>query len=113
MPEFFYATRFFYSRIFLRQKIFHGRNFFTSDKNAGLKKVVTIALRKIIFLKTPCKGRALSNVVTTQVVTEVIKKFVTNVNPAEFFRNGGNAKKLGVLFVKECQELLGPRKIFL
>merc|ERR1712141_582481 len=55
------------------------------------------------------QGRALSNVVSTQIVTEVIKKFVANVNPDEFFKNGGDAKKLGILLVKECQELLGPQ----
>lgn len=55
------------------------------------------------------QGRALSNVVSSQIVTEVIKKFVSNVNPEEFFKNGGDSQKLGILLVKECQELLGPQ----
>jgi len=52
------------------------------------------------------KGRALSNVITTQIIREVIKKFVTNVNPGEFFKNGGDDKKLAILLVRECQENL-------
>jgi len=58
------------------------------------------------------QGQALSNVITVQVVREVIKKFVKNVNPADFFKNKGDAKKLSQLLVKECQAVLGPAKDF-
>merc|ERR1712228_1035005 len=52
------------------------------------------------ILKNPsppndAQGRALSN-------------FVTTVNPNEFFKNGGDDKKLAILLVKEIQEHLGP-----
>ena len=57
------------------------------------------------------QGQALSNVITVQVVREVIKKFVKNVNPADFFKNKGDAKKLSQLLVKECQSVLGPGEI--
>ena len=59
------------------------------------------------------EGRALSNVITTQIIRDVIKKFVTNVNPAEFFKNGGDDKKLAILLVRECQENLKERKFIL
>merc|ERR1712200_337976 len=58
------------------------------------------------------QGAALSNVITVQVVREVIKKFVKNVNPVDFFKNKGDAKKLSQLLVKECQAVLGPEKDF-
>jgi len=54
------------------------------------------------------QGRALSNVVTTEICREVIQKFVTNVAPGEFFKNGGDDKKLAILLAKECQEHCGP-----
>ena len=54
------------------------------------------------------RKNALSNVVTVQVVREVIKKFVKNVDPAAYFKNGGDAKKLATLLAKECQSCLGP-----
>jgi len=54
------------------------------------------------------QGKALNNVITTQVVREVIKKFNKNVNPKEYFANGGDDKKLGTLLAKECQNILGP-----
>lgn len=80
----------------------------------ALKGLTTLVDEHII--KNPhdhneVQGRALSNVVTTQIITEVIKKFVANVNPAEFFKNGGDSKKLGILLIKECQELLGAREL--
>ena len=55
-------------------------------------------------------GRAIANIITTQTAREVIRKFITNVNPAEFFKNGGDKKKLAILLVKECQEQLSARK---
>lgn len=58
------------------------------------------------------QGRALSNVVTVNVVREVIRKFVKNVDPDTFFENGGDAKKLATLLAKECQTCLGPARDF-
>ena len=49
------------------------------------------------------QGQALSNVVTIQVVREVIKKFIKNIDPDEFFKNGGNEESLATLLAKECQ----------
>merc|ERR1712157_241704 len=54
------------------------------------------------------QGQALSNVVTIQVVREVIKKFIKNIDPDEFFKNGGNEESLATLLAKECQGILSP-----
>ena len=58
------------------------------------------------------QSKALSNVITIQVVKEVIKKFVKNVNPKEYFENGGDDKKLGILLAKECQGILGAGLLY-
>ena len=91
-------------------------------KGAGRERVVKAldGLRSLVdghVIKNPhaandTQGRALSNVVTIQVVREVIKKFVKNVNPAEFFKNKGTDKSLATLLAKECQNCLGPCKIY-
>merc|ERR1711972_520097 len=78
----------------------------------GLRTMVDIHVTKNPHAATDAQGQALSNVCTVQVVREVIKKFVRNVNPEEYFKNGGNEKKLAVLLVKECQNVLGPEKDF-
>jgi signal recognition particle GTPase len=52
--------------------------------------------------------RALVNVVAVQVVREVLKKFIKNVNPEDFFKNAGDEKKLATLIANECKQLLGP-----
>ena len=54
--------------------------------------------------------QALSNIVTTQIVREVVKKFVKNCNPEEFFANGGDDRHLAIVLARECQQLLGPSK---
>jgi len=59
------------------------------------------------------QGQALTNVITVQVVKEVIKKFLKNVDPEEYFANAKKngqdpAKQLGILLAKECQGLMGP-----
>jgi len=58
------------------------------------------------------QGQALSNVITVEVVREVLKKFIRNVDPKGFFDNGGDDKKLATLLIKECQSCLGPEKDF-
>merc|ERR1712203_809175 len=86
-------------------------------KKGDGRKVMLKALNSLrtevddFVLKNPSQpnnteGRALSNVTTTQIIREVIKKFVTNVNPGEFFKNVGDDKKLAILLVRECQENL-------
>merc|ERR1712066_25455 len=58
------------------------------------------------------QGRALSNVIVVEVVREVIRKFVKNVDPDAYFEAGGDAKKLATLLAKECQSALGAEKDF-
>merc|ERR1712018_183841 len=91
-------------------------------KGAGKKRAVAAlnGLRTLVdkyvadnpHAANETQGQALSNVITVQVVREVIKKFVKNVNPVDFFKNKGDAKKLSQLLVKECQAVLGPEKDF-
>merc|ERR1712228_928454 len=59
----------------------------------GLRTQVDHHVTKNPHAANETQGRALSNVVTVQVVREVIKKFVRNVDPKGFFENGGDAKK--------------------
>lgn len=74
----------------------------------GLRTQVDHHVTKNPHPANETQGRALSNVVTVQVVREVIRKFVKNVDPDTFFENGGDAKKLATLLAKECQTCLGP-----
>merc|ERR1712080_644367 len=78
----------------------------------GLRTQVDFHVTKNPHAANETQGRALSNVVTVQVVREVIKKFVRNVDPKGFFDNGGDAKKLATLLAKECQSCLGPERDF-
>lgn len=78
----------------------------------GLRTEVNQHVTKNPHAANETQGKALSNVVTVQVVREVIKKFVKNVDPAAYFKNGGDAKKLATLLAKECQSCLGPEKDF-
>merc|ERR1712228_726963 len=59
----------------------------------GLRTQVDHHVTKNPRAANETQGRALSNVVTVQVVREVIKKFVRNVDHKGFFENGGDAKK--------------------
>merc|ERR1711928_276994 len=78
----------------------------------GLRTLVDKYVSENPHAANETQGAALSNVITVQVVREVIKKFVKNVNPVDFFKNKGDAKKLSQLLVKECQAVLGPEKDF-
>merc|ERR1712228_632518 len=60
----------------------------------GLRTQVDLHVTKNPHAANETQGRALSNVITVQVVKEVIKKFVKNVNPKEYFENGGDDKKI-------------------
>ena len=77
----------------------------------GLRTLVDNHVTKNPHAANATQGRAITNVVTVQVVREVIKKFVRNVDPESYFKNGGDAKKLATLLAKECQSCLGPGKI--
>jgi len=122
----FYYDGFYYDGFYYDQP----QGFYYDQQDAGFnqgnvdywkkgdgRKVMLKALNSLrtevddFVLKNPSQpnnteGRALSNVITTQIIREVIKKFVTNVNPREFFKNGGDDKKLAILLVRECQENL-------
>merc|ERR1712088_1042261 len=74
----------------------------------GLRTLVDKYVSENPHAANETQGKALSNVITVQVVKEVIKKFVKNVNPKEYFENGGDDKKLAILLAKECQAILGP-----
>jgi len=124
----FYYEGFYYDGFYYNQP----QGFYYDERDAGFnqgnkdywykgdgKKRMLAALNGIRtrvddhILKNPsppndAQGRALSNIVTTDVCRNVIEKFVTNVNPNEFFKNGGDDKKLAILLVKEIQEHLGP-----
>merc|ERR1712025_532811 len=78
----------------------------------GLRTLVDKYVSENPHAANETQGAALSNVITVQVVREVIKKFVKNVNPVDFFKNKGDAKKLSQLLVKERQAVLGPEKDF-
>merc|ERR1712088_375687 len=78
----------------------------------GLRTLVDKYVSENPHAANETQGAALSNVITVQVVREVIKKFVKNVNPVDFFKNKGDAKKLSQLLVKESQAVLGPEKDF-
>merc|ERR1712228_325300 len=87
-----------------QQRGFYYEGFYYDKEGEGRKRVVKAldGLRTQVDLhvtKNPhaaneTQGRALSNVITVQVVKEVIKKFVKNVNPKEYFENGGDDKKI-------------------
>ena len=79
----------------------------------GLRTAVDVHVTKNPHPANDVQAKALLNVVTIQVVREVIKKFLKNVNPEEFFKNKGTDKQLATLLAKECQNVLGPGKIFL
>merc|ERR1712158_301923 len=74
----------------------------------GLRTMVDVHVTKNPHAANDIQGQALSNVITIQVVREVIKKFVRNINPDEFFKNGGNEESLATLLAKECQGILSP-----
>merc|ERR1712130_613826 len=74
----------------------------------GLRTMVDVHVTKNPHAANDIQGQALSNVITIQVVREVIKKFVRNINPDEFFKNGGDEEQLATLLAKECQSLLSP-----
>merc|ERR1712158_222442 len=59
----------------------------------GLRTLVDKYVSENPHAANETQGAALSNVITVQVVREVIKKFVKNVNPVDFFKNKGDAKK--------------------
>merc|ERR1712174_61680 len=69
----------------------------------GLRTLVDDYVTKKPHPANEIHGQALSNVVTIQVVREVIKKFIKNIDPDEFFKNGGNEESLATLLAKECQ----------
>merc|ERR1712200_31398 len=54
----------------------------------GLRTLVDDYVTKKPPPANEIQGQALSNVVTIQVVREVIKKFIKNIDPDEFFKNG-------------------------
>merc|ERR1712025_832678 len=74
----------------------------------GLRTLVDDYVTKNPHPANDIQGQALSNVVTIQVVREVIKKFIKNIDPDEFFKNGGNEESLATLLAKECQRILSP-----
>merc|ERR1712025_1182928 len=74
----------------------------------GLRTLVDDYVTKKPHPANEIQGQALSNVVTIQVVREVIKKFIKNIDPDEFFKNGGNEESLATLLAKECQGILSP-----
>jgi len=74
----------------------------------GLRTLVDAHVVKNPHAANDIQGQALSNVVCIQVVREVLKKFIRNVNPDEFFKNGGNEEQLATLLAKECQSILSP-----
>merc|ERR1712130_925020 len=74
----------------------------------GLRTMVDVHVTKNPHAANDIQGQALSNVITIQVVREVIKKFVRNINPDEFFKNGGDEEQLATLLAKEFQSLLSP-----
>merc|ERR1711902_139813 len=76
----------------------------------GLRTLVDDYVTKKPHPANEIQGQALSNVVTIQVVREVIKKFIKNIDPDEFFKNGGNEVSLATLLAKECQGILSPAK---
>merc|ERR1712157_29237 len=73
----------------------------------GLRTLVDKYVSENPHAANETQGAALSNVITVQVVREVIKKFVKNVNPVDFFKNKGDAKKT---LTVPCQGMPGcPR----
>merc|ERR1712227_1167051 len=74
----------------------------------GLRTLVDDYVTKNPHPANDIQGQALSNVVTIQIVREVIKKFIKNIDPDEFFKNGGNEDSLATLLAKECQGILSP-----
>merc|ERR1712200_154708 len=74
----------------------------------GLRTLVDDYVTKNPHPANEIQGQALSNVVTIQVVREVIKKFIKNIDPDEFFKNGGNEESLATLLAKEFQGILSP-----
>merc|ERR1712227_165998 len=74
----------------------------------GLRTLVDDYVTKNPHPANDIQGQALSNVVTIQIVREVIKKFIKNIDPDEFFKNGGNEESLATLLAKECQGILSP-----
>merc|ERR1712025_1172473 len=65
----------------------------------GLRTLVDDYVTKKPHPANEIQGQALSNVVTIQVVREVIKKFIKNI---------GNEESLATLLAKECQGILSP-----
>lgn len=53
-------------------------------------------------------GDAINSIVATEVCRQVIKHFTKNVNPDEFFENGGDEEGLAVLIANEAQRNLSP-----
>merc|ERR1711997_784418 len=78
----------------------------------GLRTMVDSHVTKNPHPANETQGQALSNVITVAVVQEVIKKFIRNVDPEAFFKNGGTDKTLATLLIKECQTCLGAEKDF-
>merc|ERR1711981_1420969 len=78
----------------------------------GLRTMVDVHVAKNPHAANETQGQALSNAITVEVVREVLKKFIRNVDPTAFFENGGDDKKLATLLIKECQGVLGPEKDF-
>ena len=70
--------------------------------------------KKVQYLKTskdniPFQaGDAINSIVATEVCRQVIKHFTKNVNPDEFFENGGDEEGLAVLIANEAQRNLSP-----
>jgi len=133
-PDGFYYNQneesgFYYNNFVPRQGFYYERDetdahnpeFYTYWKNFGGRDRMLKALEGLRTLvdvhvlehpqdPSPDMKRAVRDVVTVQVVRDCLKTFMIHVNPADFFKAGGDAEKLSVLLGRECQHALGPDK---
>jgi len=129
---FYYDNKGFYYQNYLPEKGFYYENDEADNQNAEFKSYWYEYAGKERMLKalnglrtkvdqwviqhphdpTPDQKRAIRDVVTIQVVKDVLKTFMIHVNPDEFFKAGGDPTKLSVLLGKECQKACGKQVDF-